>query len=215
MHTSNSSGRKCFPAAFHEHHFVKKIEEFEVRRPDGMGTLISGTYSYNYIHGFEYHAFEKYPLLESLIFLCVLPLFQSNPNVTSSEREVAFNFLSSVRRDFLTSFAASLQHIYQHKNILNIAVRIHYSEDTKDASILTEEDETICNGLQELSQTMKQRMHGNYESKFDFLIDDDNDKNNNISEECKHGFVPVSSYPHVNDLNVQSTEDKGTQLSNA
>ena len=47
---------------------LKKIEQDEIRRPDGMGTLISGTYSYNYIHGYEY---SEYSVLESLIFICV------------------------------------------------------------------------------------------------------------------------------------------------
>eukprot|EP01084_Bolivina_argentea_P274470 467850_1 len=139
---------------------LKKIEQYEIRRPDGMGTLISGTYSYNYIHGYEYCNNTNYPLLESLIFLCVLPLYQSNPNVTSSEREIAFNFLSSVRRDFLTSFAENLQYIYNHQFINNISVRINNNNNNNNNNTtiqLCNEDQQISNNLHTLSLIMIQR----------------------------------------------------------
>lgn len=160
---------------------LKKIEQDEIRRPDGMGTLISGTYSYNYIHGYEY---SEYSVLESLIFICVLPLYQSNPNVTSTEREIAFNFLSSIRRDFLTSFADHLQYIYNHPFINNIAVRLNPEKyyNSQYLEQLTKQDDNICTNLHSLSHIMMQRMHGNYQNEFEFIKltenDDDDDVNN-------------------------------------
>jgi len=158
---------------------LKKIENGEIRRPDGMGTLISGTYSYNYIHGYEY---SEYSVLESLIFICVLPLYQSNPNVTSTEREIAFNFLSSIRRDFLTSFADHLQYIYNHPFINNIAVRLNPEKyyNSQYLEQLTKEDDNICTNLHSLSHIMMQRMHGNYQNEFEFIKLTENDDDDNM-----------------------------------
>ena len=164
---------------------LRKIEGFEIRRPDGMGTLISGTYSYNYIHGQEHCSTASYPLLESLVFLCVLPLYQSTPNVTSNERELAFHFLSSLRRDFVTSFAQHLHRIHsllhQHppSTLQHLTVRIHNDTvlDTDGRSqrpaLSMAEDENIAVNLRNLGLVMVQRMHGNYKTDFQYEAIDD------------------------------------------
>ena len=173
-----------------------KISSLEIRRPDGMGTLISGTYSYNYIHGFSYCNNTNYPLLESLIFLCVLPLYQQNPNVTSNEREIAFNFLSSVRRDFLTSFAEHLRYISNHPLIHNLAVKIKAASHSNSNgahsadSTRSEQDENISVNLGKLSRIMVRRMHGRYDEEFEFVpiaetedADDDDEDEEDEEEE--------------------------------
>ena len=175
---------------------LKKIENGEIRRPDGMGTLISGTYSYNYIHGYEY---SEYSVLESLIFICVLPLYQSNPNVTSTEREIAFNFLSSIRRDFLTSFADHLQYIYNHPFINNIAVRLNPEKyyNSQYLEQLTKEDDNICTNLHSLSHIMMQRMHGNYQNAFEFIKLTENDDDDNMDNIQNQGNNINSNQPQI------------------
>ena len=48
---------------------LKKIARNELRRPDGMATLLSGSFAYNYIHGCDPD--DNNATLESLVFLCV------------------------------------------------------------------------------------------------------------------------------------------------
>lgn len=82
---------------------LKKIARNELRRPDGMATLLSGSYAYNYIHGSDV---DK--SIESLIFLCVteaLP-YAATPTQT---REAAFHVLCKNRREFLEQFSGDLQ----------------------------------------------------------------------------------------------------------
>eukprot|EP00485_Elphidium_margaritaceum_P006477 CAMPEP_0202685748 /NCGR_PEP_ID=MMETSP1385-20130828/1575_1 /ASSEMBLY_ACC=CAM_ASM_000861 /TAXON_ID=933848 /ORGANISM="Elphidium margaritaceum" /LENGTH=494 /DNA_ID=CAMNT_0049340177 /DNA_START=41 /DNA_END=1525 /DNA_ORIENTATION=- len=167
---------------------LRRLKRYEIRRPDGMSTLIGGTLSYNFILGYEYCNHEVHPLLDSITFLCVLPLHRYNQNVTSSEREIAFKFLSSMRRDFLTSFLENLYTIHNHPRLDCIAARINCSQsdddddshDTDNNSgdrtrtrgnasagyILSEEDENLRHNLHELSHVMQQRMHGNYAERF-------------------------------------------------
>eukprot|EP00484_Ammonia_sp_Unknown_P001080 CAMPEP_0197022890 /NCGR_PEP_ID=MMETSP1384-20130603/3697_1 /TAXON_ID=29189 /ORGANISM="Ammonia sp." /LENGTH=425 /DNA_ID=CAMNT_0042451011 /DNA_START=45 /DNA_END=1322 /DNA_ORIENTATION=+ len=183
---------------------LKKIEQEEIRRPDGMGTLISGMYSYNYIHGFEN---SNHALLESLLFLCVLPLYQSNLNVTASEREIAFNFLSSIRRDFLTGFTEHLQYIYDHPFINSIAVRIRKEdEELDDLDQLTMEDENLCTNLHKLSHIMIQRMHGNYKHCFEFtpLLSNDQHDEGDLQHNGEAG--EVGEEEELEDLRVTANE---------
>jgi len=162
---------------------LRKIEGFEIRRPDGMGTLISGTYSYNYMLGHEQCGGSSYPLLESLIFLCVLPLQPSTPSISCNERELAFHFLSTLRRDFLSSFALHLRRIYDHLHLRQrhssrrpaLSVRVSSSDsdhsiaiDTHSRSESVSEEEHIAMNLRALSQVMVQRMHGNYRVRFEY-----------------------------------------------
>eukprot|EP01083_Nonionella_stella_P101626 288242_1 len=196
---------------------LKKIEQYEIRRPDGMGTLISGTYSYNYIHGYEYTIQNThYPLLESLIFLCVLPLYQTNSNVTPNERHVAFNFLSSVRKDFLTSFTDNLQYIYNHHDIHKLSIRIAPNTDLHNhTDDLTSEEEDISNGLRALSTVMRHRMCGDYDIPFEY-----HSSNGNTLQEAGEmdalgaddSFINISIDPTDNIVN-DATDDTNNNIS--
>ena len=93
---------------------LKKISRNELRRPDGMATLLSGSFAYNYIHGCDVDD-NNNSILENLVFLCVteaLP-YAATPSET---REAAFKFLSSIRRDFLEQFRGDLNILYPNNN---------------------------------------------------------------------------------------------------
>lgn len=83
---------------------LRRIVKQTLRRPDGMATLLSGSFAYNYMHGCDPGDNDSDPDLDNLIFLCVtdaLP-FSSTPSQT---RQAAYAFLTKIRRDFIDSFS--------------------------------------------------------------------------------------------------------------
>ena len=89
---------------------LEKISRNELRRPDGMATLLTGSFAYNYIHGADPD--DNNPTLENLVFLCVteaLP-YAATPAET---REAAFRFLSLIRRNFLEQFRGDLNVLFK------------------------------------------------------------------------------------------------------
>eukprot|EP01083_Nonionella_stella_P148509 470205_1 len=129
---------------------LKKISRNELRRPDGMATLLSGSFAYNYIHGCDPD--ENNSTLDSLVFLCVteaLP-YAATPSET---REAAFRFLSSIRRNFLEHFRGDL-------NVLLKATSANNLSDTAsiDSSQIFSIDQKMKSDLRMFSASMKDEM---------------------------------------------------------
>jgi len=82
---------------------LRKIANNKLRRPDGMATLLSGSYAYSYVHGCDLDA--HVPALDALVFLCVTP-----HNLTPTEtRQTAFRFLGKTRKAFYDQFHRDLE----------------------------------------------------------------------------------------------------------
>ena len=91
---------------------LKKINGEELHRPDGMATLLSGKYAYNYIHGCDK---DK----KTLIFLCVTEsLPSSSSNITPSQlRKYSYQFLQNIRNNFLQQFRGDIEILIESDNI--------------------------------------------------------------------------------------------------
>ena len=131
---------------------LKKISRGELRRPDGMATLLSGSYAYNYIHGCEPE--DNIATLEHLVFLCVteaLP-YAATPSET---REAAFTFLTSIRRSFLEQFRGDLDVLCKQNHPSN--------SDTAsiDSTSLIHIDSQMREDLRRFSSYMKVQRNNN------------------------------------------------------
>jgi len=153
---------------------LKKISRNELRRPDGMATLLSGSFAYNYIHGADPD--DNNPTLENLVFLCVteaLP-YAATPSET---REAAFRFLSLIRRNFLEQFRGDL-------NVLFKATSGGGSGNTSDTgSIGSAEivsiDPKMKSDLRMFSASMKDQMANVANDD----VDTDSDTFNNLAQD--------------------------------
>ena len=129
---------------------LKKISRNELRRPDGMATLLSGSFAYNYIHGCDVDD-NNNTLLENLVFLCVteaLP-YAATPSET---REAAFKFLSAIRRNFLEQFRGDL-------NILNPNNNINDETGSIDSTQIFSIDPKMKSDLRVFSASMKVKLN--------------------------------------------------------
>lgn len=124
---------------------LKKISRNELRRPDGMATLLSGSFAYNYIHGCDPD--DNNSILESLVFLCVteaLP-YAATPSET---REAAFKYLSLIRRNFLEQFRGDLNMFVADNNNNN-------DTESIDSSQILSIDPKMKSDLRVFSASMK------------------------------------------------------------
>ena len=159
---------------------LKKINDGSLRRPDGMATLISGSYAYNYIHGYEYNN-KKYHLLEHLIFLCVTPGISMN-NMPNKTRELSFNYLTQIRRIFLTNFSVMLSEITKYSHLIN------YKTIIMDKNMYSNEESSLIDSIQnkEVFNLKKNLyMFGKFMvNKMKYNVDNHNNDDDDIDNDC-------------------------------
>eukprot|EP01084_Bolivina_argentea_P217855 369811_1 len=190
---------------------LKKIARNELRRPDGMATLLSGSFAYNYIHGCDPD--ENNSTLDSLVFLCVteaLP-YAATPSET---REAAFRFLSSIRRNFLEHFRGDL-------NVLLKATSANNLSDTAsiDSSQIFSIDQKMKSDLRMFSASMKDQMAniGNDDvdsgsDQFNQMISIGNDDDEKSKTQNKtHGYTDLRSNPPPTGSNIYNKKS-GTKF---
>mmetsp|Transcript_72935 Transcript_72935/g.89458 ORF Transcript_72935/g.89458 Transcript_72935/m.89458 type:complete len:300 (+) Transcript_72935:29-928(+) len=89
---------------------LKKISKNELKKPDGMATLLSGEYGYNYIFGFDNNTTNDInsELLGNIVFLCANESINYNDGNNDKIREIIYNFLNDVKNEFISQFSGDL-----------------------------------------------------------------------------------------------------------
>jgi len=170
---------------------LNKIQKGEVKRPNGLATLLHSSYAYNYIHGCEPE--DNNPMLETFIFLCVTE--SSSYEATPLQaRQTAYHYLLSIRNMFLEQFKNDLSLMIQNSKNNNNNIN---SDSTNFQNVF---DDQLRTDFKRFCALMKDKMiqfanpHSGFEDDDDDstyqnnLTNHTNNVNNNYWDEKKDEF---------------------------
>ena len=139
---------------------LRRIVKKKFRRPSGMATLLSGNFTYNYIHGRDLCDFndsndDSNGDLDHIIFLCVTDALPYSLTPAESRQE-SFLFLTKIRSEFIETFSNDIS-ILCGKDILDtISIDSRSSRNsTSSLNLKTRFDESVKNALRLFAARIK------------------------------------------------------------